>query len=142
MNDIMSLQVKRPDNIQTDRTDTFRHAHSAKVRPRDMAKCYDQFNRTKKRDRLTGLNNLNYTLLSTNHMTVDSAPLILLNVKLQCDTMISPWCDCGNSSQNSQSSAKNTRKNSSSQNKSNNNNKGKSKPNVSNNISVRRPTLE
>ncbi|ODN05527.1 Beta-1,4-galactosyltransferase 7 [Orchesella cincta] len=111
-----SIEVKRPDDMKTDNSNTFRHTHSPKVRPRDTAKCYDQFNKTKRRDRLTGLNNLNYTLLSTTHMTIDEAPLVLLNVRLQCDITISPWCDC---SHNPSSSAggKTRKKGSNNQNK-------------------------
>lgn len=102
------FQVKRPLGIITDTTNTFRHAHSARVRPRDMTKCYDQFNKTKRRDRVTGLNNFNYTLVSTSPMQIDGAPLVVLNVRLRCDATISPWCDCTNSTARANGSGNNS----------------------------------
>lgn len=88
-----------------------------------MTKCYDQFNKTKRRDRLTGLSNFNYTLISTSELTIDGAPLVLLNVRLRCDTTISPWCDCTNST--SGTNTKTQQKNSGNKSKANNKSKAK-----------------
>jgi hypothetical protein len=47
------------------------------------------------------LSNLNYTLVSESKLTIDKAPVIILNVEVLCDTQISPWCNCGQMSDSS-----------------------------------------
>jgi xylosylprotein 4-beta-galactosyltransferase len=88
------LQIVRPEGLKTGTNDTFRHVHVDKERPRDYAKCFDQWKKTRRRDRLTGLNNVNYTIQSVNHMSIEQAPVVMLNVKLYCNLEISPWCHC------------------------------------------------
>jgi len=61
-----------------------------------MAKCFDQKEKTRKRDRITGVNNVNFTTLAISHLTIDHAPVVILNVKLDCNLNLSPWCDCSN----------------------------------------------
>lgn len=90
----LAKQVIRPTGIKTGQKSTFKHIHSPKLHPRDHVKCHDQYNKTRKRDRLTGLTNVNYTLQSISYMTIDEAPVTLLNVQLHCNVRLSPWCDC------------------------------------------------
>ena len=63
-------------------------------RARDYAKCFDQLKRTRRRDRLTGLNNVNYTITSIQGAVIGNAPVTVLNVELHCDRAMSPWCEC------------------------------------------------
>ena len=64
-------------------------------RKRDNTKCYDQWKITRKRDRETGLNTLKYDVINIRHMKVEEIPFDVINVKLKCDKLQTPWCDCG-----------------------------------------------
>ena len=63
-------------------------------RKRDYDKCYDQVKITRKRDRETGLNTLEYELMNIRHMSVEDIPFVVLNIKLKCNKLLTPWCDC------------------------------------------------
>ncbi|KAF2905097.1 hypothetical protein ILUMI_01081 [Ignelater luminosus] len=89
-----NLNVTRPVNITTGTNNTFRHIHDKNHRKRDTTKCYNQREITRKRDRQTGLHDVNYTISSIKSMTIDDAPLTILNIELICDHKLTPWCDC------------------------------------------------
>lgn len=72
----------------------FRHIHDKNHRKRDMAKCFNQREITRKRDRQTGLNNVSYELTQTINATISDATLTILNISLNCDKTITPWCEC------------------------------------------------
>ena len=63
-------------------------------RKRDQLKCYDQVKITRKRDRETGLNSLEYDSPKIHQLTIDDIPFMVLNVNLNCDKSLTPWCDC------------------------------------------------
>lgn len=86
--------VTRPQNISTGTHNTFKHIHDRNYRKRDMVKCYNQREVTRKRDRQTGLNNVSYKLLDTIKMTVGETTLTVLNISLMCDKTHTPWCEC------------------------------------------------
>ncbi|XP_044754645.1 xylosylprotein 4-beta-galactosyltransferase [Coccinella septempunctata] len=92
-----NLKIVRPENITTGINNTFRHIHS-KDRKRDTIKCYNQREVTRKRDRNTGLHNVNYKIISWNNLTIDNLPFTLINVKLHCDFKVTPWCNCTSTS--------------------------------------------
>nr|XP_018907054.1 PREDICTED: beta-1,4-galactosyltransferase 7-like [Bemisia tabaci]XP_018910231.1 PREDICTED: beta-1,4-galactosyltransferase 7-like [Bemisia tabaci] len=88
------LTIHRPGNLSTGINNTFRHFHNPR-RKRDYLKCFNQRESTRKRDRITGLNTLQYSLVSTRSFLVDhSAPVTVLNVRLSCDEKLTPWCKC------------------------------------------------
>lgn len=88
------LSVTRPQNITTGTHNTFKHIHDRNHRKRDMVKCYNQREVTRKRDRQTGLNNVSYKLLGSIKMTIGDTPLTVLNISLMCDKTSTPWCEC------------------------------------------------
>lgn len=105
-----NLDVTRPANILTDKTNTFRyflvnaenyilsdsfyrHVHGIH-RKRDTTKCYNQREVTRKRDRQTGLHNVNYTVISVTNMSIENATIKILNIHLSCNFELTPWCDC------------------------------------------------
>jgi len=93
------IEIIRPQGITTGVTDTFRHIHDTakQYRKRDTAKCFDQKAVTRKRDRVTGLHDVDYRLHSTTSMTVDgSLPVRIVNVVLMCNHTATPWCHCEN----------------------------------------------
>ncbi|CAK9800381.1 Beta-1,4-galactosyltransferase 7 [Anthophora quadrimaculata] len=88
------LTVTRPQNISTGTHNTFKHVHDRNHRKRDMMKCYNQREVTRKRDRQTGLNNVSYKMLGTIKMTIGDTPLTVLNISLMCNKTSTPWCEC------------------------------------------------
>ncbi|KAK7584347.1 hypothetical protein V9T40_005310 [Parthenolecanium corni] len=91
------IKVLRPGKLSTDITNSFRHIHGPK-RKRDMVRCFNQARVNMKRDRLTGLNNVNYGVTSVNSLVIDNCNVSLVNVELYCDRQVTPWCSCGVSS--------------------------------------------
>ncbi|XP_032675503.1 beta-1,4-galactosyltransferase 7 [Odontomachus brunneus] len=88
------LSISRPQNVSTGTHNTFKHIHDRNHRKRDMVKCYNQREVTRKRDRQTGLNNVSYKILDTIKMTISDTPLTVINISLQCDKINTPWCEC------------------------------------------------
>lgn len=72
----------------------YRHIHDRNHRKRDMTKCYNQREVTRKRDRQTGLNNVSYKILDTIKMTISDISLTVINISLLCDKSSTPWCEC------------------------------------------------
>ncbi|XP_066999244.2 beta-1,4-galactosyltransferase 7 isoform X2 [Anabrus simplex] len=71
-----------------------RHIHDKNRRKRDMTKCYNQREVTRRRDRQTGLNSVGYLVESVQEVTIDSAPLTIINIHLKCNKQLTPWCEC------------------------------------------------
>lgn len=63
-------------------------------RKRDTLKCYNQREVTRRRDRITGLHNVQYEIISWKNLTIDNLPFTVINVKLHCDYKFTPWCNC------------------------------------------------
>ena len=95
--------IERPKGIHTGRSATFRHVHVARgtrARPRDNAKCYNQVgtkynvecninvllfnqrNKTRRRDKETGLANTLYKVSARRELVIDTAPVTLLDIQL------------------------------------------------------------
>ena len=96
------LKVHRPQNISTGKENTFKHFHHPRSRKRDVTKCYNQHEVTRKRDRETGLDSVEYKMGRIYQNCVDNVPYTLLNVVLECDREKTPWCDCKNAPKNVQ----------------------------------------
>ncbi|CAG0888935.1 unnamed protein product [Cyprideis torosa] len=54
------ISIERPTSLSTDRKNTFRHVHASISAKRDMGFCYDQYNVTRRKDRVTGLHDLKF----------------------------------------------------------------------------------
>ena len=48
---------------------------------------------SRKRDRVTGVKTVQYTLVSNIEMTIDNAPMHFVGVTLECDYKVTPFCD-------------------------------------------------
>lgn len=88
------LPIQRPHNITTGRSNTIRHNHDKNHRKRDMEKCFNQKEVTRKRDRLTGVSDVAYSLRNRVNVTVDNVPVTVMNIFLICDKTRTPWCEC------------------------------------------------
>ncbi|KAK3921110.1 Beta-1,4-galactosyltransferase 7 [Frankliniella fusca] len=88
------LNVSRPVNISTGSNNTFLHIHDRVRRKRDMAKCFNQKEVTRRRDKQTGLHNVKYSIEEIKEITVDGASADILNIRLSCDRELTPWCSC------------------------------------------------
>ncbi|KAK0407230.1 hypothetical protein QR680_019090 [Steinernema hermaphroditum] len=87
----LAEKILRPTNLETDRTNTFRHVHS-KERKRDYAVVGNQKAMARRRDRVSGLNTLKYSIASRRILKIDSATLSVVNVKLECDRKWTSYC--------------------------------------------------
>lgn len=86
------LKIHRPQGIKTG-YNTFLHIHDKKERPRDMKSYGNQYKMSRKRDKDTGLNTIQYQLVNIVNMTINDAPVKLVNIKLHCDYEKTPFCD-------------------------------------------------
>ncbi|XP_015918394.1 beta-1,4-galactosyltransferase 7-like [Parasteatoda tepidariorum] len=87
------LNISRPQNVNSGIHNTFKHIHDPSARRRDTARLYNQKESTRKRDRVTGLSNVQYQLIQTHQLMIDQAPVIMHNVKLICNRTLTPWCE-------------------------------------------------
>lgn len=87
------IQIYRPGQLNTDSTNTFRHIHGLN-RKRDQKRCFNQKAMNFKKDRETGLHNVDYEINSTYSLTINKYSLIVVNVKLNCNRAVTPWCIC------------------------------------------------
>lgn len=72
-----------------------RHVHDRQHRKRDTAKCFNQREVTRKRDRETGLSTIKYEISKINNLRIDDiANITILNIQLICNHKETPWCDC------------------------------------------------
>lgn len=88
------IRIRRPEHIGSGIEDTFRHVHDKARRRRDMVKCYNQKEVTRKRDRQTGLHDVSYDIPSAYEISVNGSHATVLNVNLRCNHTVTPWCDC------------------------------------------------
>ncbi|XP_006815466.1 beta-1,4-galactosyltransferase 7-like [Saccoglossus kowalevskii] len=86
-----NLQITYPQDIDTG-YESFRHIHSSK-RDRDKKRYFNQKEESRRRDRITGLDTVRYELVSKHEMHIDGAPITMINVILDCDKTVTPWCD-------------------------------------------------
>jgi len=87
---------------------TYRHTHDRMYRKRDMTKCFNQRDVTRRRDRQTGLADVAYNLTGIHEVEIDGAPITVINIVLSCDRRLTPWCDCsdvGGKKQNNETNA-------------------------------------
>lgn len=85
------LEISRPTNLTTDKTNTFLHFHYS--RKRDTFKTGEQKEALRRRDRITGLRDINYSVVSSHNLTVDHQyGCIIFNIELYCDIKQTPWC--------------------------------------------------
>lgn len=59
-----------------------------------MTKCYNQREITRKRDRRTGLHNVNYTVKKKHELLIDGVNAVVLDIELKCNRTLTPWCLC------------------------------------------------
>lgn len=72
-----------------------RHVHDRAHRKRDTAKCFNQREVTRKRDRETGLSTLKHRISRINNLSIDDiVNVTIVNIELICNHQETPWCDC------------------------------------------------
>lgn len=90
----MKVEIKRPENIKTGRKGTFKVIH-APHRKRDKKQCFHQKSQLiQKRTQWDGANATKYNIASITDLEIEGILLTVLNVEVQCDKKITPWCDC------------------------------------------------
>ncbi|KAL1137946.1 hypothetical protein AAG570_009641 [Ranatra chinensis] len=104
------LNVTRPTNLTTGIENTFRHIHDKVKRKRDMAKCYNQREVTRRRDRQTGLKDPGFYVRTLKQLVIENTPVSVVNTELRCNRTLTPWCLCSSSSSSSSHQQRNTNK--------------------------------
>ncbi|CAG5128585.1 unnamed protein product [Candidula unifasciata] len=85
------LTLGRPGNLTTGYR-SFRHIHDHFKRPRDQNRFFDQFEKTRRVDKETGVSTVKYKVDSVKDLVISGAPVTVINVLLVCDLNLTPWC--------------------------------------------------
>ncbi|ESO82616.1 hypothetical protein LOTGIDRAFT_211278 [Lottia gigantea] len=85
------IKIYRPEGITTGNK-TFQHIHDKRRRTRDKDKFFDQREKTRRLDKVTGVNTVQYTIDSQHDMVIDGGKVTIINVRLKCDIQSTPWC--------------------------------------------------
>ncbi|KAI1725324.1 xylosylprotein 4-beta-galactosyltransferase [Ditylenchus destructor] len=88
----MTDTIVRPHNLTSDRTNTFMHIHDGKKRKRDYERSAQQKKMSRRRDRISGLHSVKYTLRGRSFLHFDSVNASVLHVDLYCDLEWTPFC--------------------------------------------------
>lgn len=88
-----NVKVTRPKGITTGKNGTFIDIHSEK-RTRDIVKCYGQDGQVPIRSSDSGLKFTKYLIQSVNDHATDDARFTIIDVELECDRKVTPWCEC------------------------------------------------
>lgn len=91
------FHIDRPILITESTEDTFVLTKSERPLT-DVMKCNRTFNLaidegTVRRDN-DGLNATKYRILSTNEHLIEDVTVTVMNIDIECDKEITPWCDC------------------------------------------------
>ncbi|KAK6178031.1 hypothetical protein SNE40_012870 [Patella caerulea] len=86
----LGIKITRPVGITTG-NQTFKHVHDRR-RTRDKSRFFDQKEKTRRLDKITGVNSVDYTVDSKHELTIDDGYVTVINVKLKCDLNFTPWC--------------------------------------------------
>lgn len=85
------LSITRPHGIKSGRNGSFVHNHK-KSHKRDTAKLHNQREVTKRRDRETGLHNVQYKLVAEHELVISGSVCRVHDVQLKCNLSLTPWC--------------------------------------------------
>ncbi|CAF1120169.1 unnamed protein product [Adineta ricciae] len=91
---LAGMKLYRPYNLTTNSSNTFAHIHDKNVHKRDYAKYGQQKEEGRKIYPEMGFNTTKYTLINKNILnTKTGVEYNMLDVKLECDYNLTPWCD-------------------------------------------------
>lgn len=91
---LAGMSIYRPHRLSTNQSNTFRHIHNKSVHRRD----YTQYGRQKEEGGKLrpemGWNTTRYRLIKNElQRTEPSIEYLMLDVQLECDLDLTPWCD-------------------------------------------------
>lgn len=91
-----NITIRRQSkHIGTSYDDTLLHLHNEKARTRDRTRCPQQRTNSRDlRDPKAGLEFTKYKMLDVQELTIEGYEVTFLNVQLECDKQVTPWCDC------------------------------------------------
>lgn len=111
----VGLELHRPKGVTTG-YETFKHVHDKVKRPRDYKVCLrnflffksernkharnasfqrigDQKKQQFKRDLKSGFHTLKHKVARTDVLNINSTPVKILHVELECNKEATPWCE-------------------------------------------------
>ncbi|XP_065220211.1 xylosylprotein 4-beta-galactosyltransferase-like [Planococcus citri] len=91
-----SIARIRPENLSTDRSNTFKNIHSPN-RSRDFTRKCSSGVKKQKKDNIeydfqSGLHDVKYELQSVHSFRMDQVPFTLYSISVPCDYSKTPWC--------------------------------------------------
>lgn len=89
-----NIEIKRPENITTDSSNTFRDLHDEHFRPRDRNVCHNQWDHYFERNENSGLNGTKAKLIQIKEHFLDGANFTIIDIEVECDKNETPWCEC------------------------------------------------
>ncbi|CAD5221360.1 unnamed protein product [Bursaphelenchus xylophilus] len=90
----LTSNIERPRNLTTDRHNTFKHIHGPE-RKRDYAMIGPQKKMSRKRDRISGLDTVQYTIVKRENLMFGdqkNIPVLSIHIQLVCDFTWTPYC--------------------------------------------------
>lgn len=87
------VAIHRPHDVPIGKA--FREVHKPH-RNRNESKSNFQPEQIKQRAHNEGLNSTRYKILEINEMMIDNAKVTIVNVELECDRKVAPWCESNN----------------------------------------------
>jgi len=88
----VGLDLHRPKGVTTG-YETFKHVHDKVKRPRDYKRIGDQKKQQFKRDLKGGYHTLKHKVARIDDLNINSTPVKILNVELECNKEETPWCE-------------------------------------------------
>lgn len=85
------LTLSRPKGVSTG-YDTFKHVHDKERRPRDYKRIGNQKKEQFKRDPVGGFDTLKHEVARVDKIKIGETAVTILNVLLECDERVTPWC--------------------------------------------------
>lgn len=86
------LTINRPQGVTTG-YHTYRHVHDKEKRKRDYTRTPEQKKDQFKPDKEGGYDNLKYAITKVDLVEINSTPVNVIHVELECDLEKTPWCD-------------------------------------------------
>lgn len=88
----VGLELHRPKGVTTG-YETFKHVHDKVKRPRDYKRIGDQKKQQFKRDLKGGFHTLKHKVARIDELNINSTPVKILHVELECNKEETPWCE-------------------------------------------------
>ena len=88
-----NIKINRPVGLKTGKNGTFLDIHNDR-RARDKVQCFNQEFQSVTRLPESGVKGTKYSIKDVKDHKLDDALITIVDVELECDRKITPWCEC------------------------------------------------